>query len=136
MVFRVNWDCVASQDHQESTESLAQWGAWPAGDAGALGPKGDPGVPGPRGHRRAGESRGHKVPGETPDRRVRRVTRGLQGPTGTPGLQGPKGDPGPLWPDVFVVTPGGSPPFYSSVQAAIGQRFQEERERSPIRRWS
>ena len=39
--------------------------------------------------------------------------------TGTPGLQGPKGDPGPLWPDVFVVTPGGSPPFYSSVQAAI-----------------
>ncbi|MBL9041693.1 MAG: hypothetical protein JNM83_08835 [Myxococcales bacterium] len=34
-------------------------------------------------------------------------------------MQGPKGDPGPLWPDVFVVTPGGTPPFYSSVQAAI-----------------
>ncbi len=27
VVFRVNWDRVASQDHQESTESLAQWGS-------------------------------------------------------------------------------------------------------------
>ena len=67
----------------------------PAGDEGAQGPQGDPGTQGPK-----GES-------------------GLQGPPGTPGMQGPKGDPGPLWPDVFVVTPGGTPPFYSSVQAAI-----------------
>jgi hypothetical protein len=27
VVFRVNWDRVASQDHRESTESLAQWGS-------------------------------------------------------------------------------------------------------------
>ena len=27
VVFRVNWDRVASQDHRESAESLAQWGS-------------------------------------------------------------------------------------------------------------
>jgi len=59
------------------------------GDAGNAGPKGDKGDPGPPG-----------LPGAT-------------------GMQGPQGDPGPLWPDVFVVTPGGTAPYFSSVQAAI-----------------
>lgn len=47
---------------------------------------------------------------------------GLPGPKGDPGIQGAqgaKGDPGPLWPDVFVVAPGATLPFYSSIQAAI-----------------
>ena len=44
---------------------------------------------------------------------------GAQGDPGPAGALGPKGDPGPLWPDVFVVTPGGTTPFFSSVQAAI-----------------
>ena len=52
VVFRVNWDRVASQDHQESTESLAQWGS-----VAPLAMKG------PKVHR------------ETLGRRVRRVTR-------------------------------------------------------------
>ena len=74
------------------------------GEPGIQGPKGDPGMqgePGPAG-----------IQGPKGD-------PGVQGDPGPAGMQGPKGDPGPLWPDVFVVTPGGSPPFYSSVQAAI-----------------
>ena len=68
------------------------------GARGEPGPKGDPGIPG--------------EPGLKGD-------PGGQGPKGDPGIQGPKGDPGPLWPDVFVVTPGGTSPFYGSVQSAI-----------------
>ncbi len=91
----------------------------PAGDAGALGPKGDPGVPGSKGDTGAQGNPGAQGPQGDPGPQGPKGDTGLQGPTGPPGLQGPKGDPGPLWPDVFVVTPGGSPPFYSSVQAAI-----------------
>lgn len=67
----------------------------PKGDPGAQGPKGDTGAQGPKGD------------------------MGAPGDPGPAGAQGPKGDPGPLWPDVFVVTPGGTTPFFSSVQAAI-----------------
>jgi len=91
----------------------------PAGDAGALGPKGDPGIPGPKGDTGAQGNPGPQGAQGDPGPQGPKGDTGLQGPPGTPGLQGPKGDPGPLWPDVFVVTPGGSPPFYSSVQAAI-----------------
>lgn len=61
----------------------------PSGDNGATGPQGDPGAMG--------------APGEA----------------GAAGPKGDRGDPGPLWPDVFVVSPGASLPFYASVQAAI-----------------
>jgi hypothetical protein len=40
----------------------------------------------------------------------------MPGAAGTPGAAGP---PGPSWPDVFVVSPGASSPFFPSVQQAI-----------------
>lgn len=75
-----------------------------AGADGLPGPRGEPGIQGPKGDK--GD------PGAD----------GLPGPKGDPGIQGAqgaKGDPGPLWPDVFVVAPGATLPFYSSIQAAI-----------------
>ena len=83
------------------------------GEPGIQGPKGDPGmqgVPGPAGIQ--GPKGDPGVQGDP-------GPAGIQGPKGDPGIQGPKGDPGPLWPDVFVVTPGGTAPYFSSVQAAI-----------------
>ena len=83
------------------------------GEPGIQGPKGDPGmqgVPGPAGIQ--GPKGDPGVQGDP-------GPAGIQGPKGDPGIQGPKGDPGPLWLDVFVVTPGGAAPYFSSVQAAI-----------------
>ena len=77
------------------------------GADGLPGPKGDPGVKGDK-----GDPGANGLPGAD----------GLPGPKGDPGIQGvkgDKGDPGPLWPDVFVVSPGATAPFYASIQAAI-----------------
>ena len=72
-----------------------------AGLRGQSGQQGFTGEPGANGEK--GDSGANGVPG-------------LPGAPGAPGLPGP---PGPLWPDVFVVTPGGSAPLYASVQTAI-----------------
>jgi len=44
---------------------------------------------------------------------------GAPGAAGAAGATGPAGPPGPSWPDVFIASPGGVPPFYPSVQQAI-----------------
>ena len=83
---------------------------------GPSGPQGFTGPPGVQGHSGADGQPG--LPGVKGD-------KGDPGDDGLPGLpgvkgdKGDKGDPGPLWPDVFVVSPGAVAPFYSSVQAAI-----------------
>ena len=83
------------------------------GEPGIQGPKGDPGLPGLPGERGdKGDPGDNGPPGAKGD-------KGDPGNDGLPGATGPKGDPGPLWPDVFVVSPGATAPFYSSVQAAI-----------------
>ena len=97
----------------------------PQGSPGAAGP---PGVPGERGARgEPGERgpmgepgiRGDKGdPGEAGNAGPK-GDKGDKGDIGDNGPKGDKGDPGPSWPDVFVVTAGGSAPFYASVQAAI-----------------
>ena len=105
---------VSQRDRRpRRTEVVAEYGppgrqgpAGPPGPQGERGERGDRGEPGPPGEVGVGE------PGPKGD-------PGPQGPNGDTGAQGPKGDPGPLWPDVFVVTPGGTTPFFSSVQAAI-----------------
>ena len=74
------------------------------GPPGTTGPKGEPGLPGDNG------ATGPKGDKGDP---------GVAGAAGATGPKGDKGDPGPLWPDVFVVSPGASLPFYASVQAAI-----------------
>ena len=77
------------------------------GDKGDPGDDGLPGLPGVKGDK--GDPGTNGLPG-------------LPGSNGLPGVKGDKGDkgdPGPLWPDVFVVSPGAIAPFYSSVQAAI-----------------
>ena len=87
--------------------------AGPAGLAGQPGPSGPPGERGPQG-----------LPGERGPQ-GERGANGLPGPKGdkgdkgAPGLAGDNGPPGPMWPDVFVVVPGGTAPFYASIQAAI-----------------
>ena len=94
----------------------------PQGSPGASGPpgvRGERGEPGERGPMGEPGIRGDKGdPGEAGNA----GPKGDPGPPGLPGvtgMQGPKGDPGPLWPDVFVVTPGGTAPYFASVQAAI-----------------
>jgi hypothetical protein len=77
------------------------------GPRGLPGIKGDPGDPGPK-----GDQGNPGLPGEKGD-------KGDEGDNGPPGDKGDQGDPGPLWPDVFVVSPGATAPFYASVQAAI-----------------
>ena len=88
----------------------------PEGERGQTGQTGEPGIQGPKGDP---GMQGEPGPKGDPGIQGPKGDPGVQGDPGPAGLQGPKGDPGPLWPDVFVVTPGGSPPFYSSVQAAI-----------------
>ena len=87
--------------------------AGPAGQAGLPGPPGLPGERGPQG-----------LPGERGPQ-GERGANGLAGPKGDkgdkgdPGMAGDNGPPGPMWPDVFVVSPGGTAPFYPSIQSAI-----------------
>ena len=89
------------------------------GDRGPRGLAGEPGLPGPQGERgQTGLSGERGVTGD-PGIQGPKGDPGMQGVPGPAGIQGPKGDPGPLWPDVFVVTPGGTAPYFSSVQAAI-----------------
>lgn len=93
-------------DRGERGEPGLPGGTTPGG-VGEQGHKGDPGTPGTQGPTGLPGAQG--IPG-------------LQGIPGIPGLPGPdglQGPAGPLWPDVFVVSPGASAPFYSSVQAAI-----------------
>ena len=83
------------------------------GDPGDPGPKGNPGLPGEKGDK--GDIGDNGLQGDKGD-------KGDPGDDGLPGAKGDKGDkgdPGPLWPDVFVVSPGATAPFYASVQAAI-----------------
>jgi hypothetical protein len=83
------------------------------GEPGPKGDKGDPGLPGEKGDK--GDIGDNGLQGDKGD-------KGDPGDDGLPGAKGDKGDqgdPGPLWPDVFVVTPGGTAPYYTSVQAAI-----------------
>ena len=95
------------------------------GDKGAPGDrgfKGEPGVhgePGIQGDRGAtGEPGLPGIKGDKGEPGVAGV-KGDKGEPGLPGIKGDRGDPGPLLPDVFVVTPGGVLPLYSSIQAAI-----------------
>jgi hypothetical protein len=78
-----------------------------AGLPGLPGLAGSPGPPGPQGERGPQGAQGE------------RGAQGDPGLEGGPGVPGDKGDPGPMWPDVYVVTPGGVLPFYASIQAAI-----------------
>ena len=84
-----------------------------AGEAGQPGPQGLPGpqgpqgIPGPQGERGPMGFEGNLGP------------KGDPGADGLPGATGPQGPAGPMWPDVFIVSPGASAPFYSSIQAAI-----------------
>lgn len=80
------------------------------GPPGERGERGEPGEPGPMGAPGVNGDKG--APGAKGD-------PGEPGNPGAKGEKGEKGEPGPLWPDVFVVTPDGSTPFFSSVQAAI-----------------
>ena len=99
-----------------------------AGEPGLPGPQGERGQTGPGGERGVAGEPGIQGPKGDPGMQGEPGPAGIQGPKGDPGvqgdpgpagIQGPKGDPGPLWPDVFVVTPGGTAPYFSSVQAAI-----------------
>jgi hypothetical protein len=78
-----------------------------AGLPGLPGLAGLPGPPGPPGERGPQGAQGE------------RGAQGDPGLEGGPGVPGDRGDPGPMWPDVYVVTPGGVLPFYASIQAAI-----------------
>jgi hypothetical protein len=102
-----------------STEGQTQGVQGPPGPQGPSGMTGPPGEPGPKGdHGDTGPMGPQGEPGN----------EGLPGPPGMPGAPGapgaagaagPAGPPGPSWPDVFIATPGGVPPFYPSVQQAI-----------------
>lgn len=84
-----------------------------AGERGEPGPKGEPGSQGEAGAPGVeGQPGAHGLPGLP-------GVKGDKGDKGDRGDDGLKGDPGPLWPDVFIVSPGAMTPFYSSVQAAI-----------------
>ena len=89
------------------------------GDRGPRGLAGEPGLPGPQGERGQTGLSGERGATGEPGIQGLKGDPGMQGVPGPAGIQGPKGDPGPLWPDVFVVTPGGTAPYFSSVQAAI-----------------
>jgi hypothetical protein len=105
-----------------STEGQTQGLQGPPGPQGPSGTTGPPGEPGPKGDR--GDTGPMGPPGEPRN-------EGLPGPPGMPGAPGapgaagaagatgPAGPPGPSWPDVFIATPAGVPPFYPSVQQAI-----------------
>ena len=80
------------------------------GPPGEPGPKGDHGDTGPMGPQ--GEPGNEGLPGPP-------GMPGAPGAPGAAGAAGPAGPPGPSWPDVFIATPGGVPPFYPSVQQAI-----------------
>ncbi len=81
-----------------------------AGPQGATGSRGEPGPMGPPGDSGATGPKGDKGDKGEP---------GLAGAAGSAGPKGDKGEPGPLWPDVFIVSPGATLPFFASVQAAI-----------------
>ncbi len=83
---------------------------------GIKGDKGEPGLPGIKGDK--GEPGLPGIKGDKGEPGVAGV-KGDKGEPGLPGIKGDRGDPGPLLPDVFVVTPGGVLPLYSSIQAAI-----------------
>ncbi|MBK8759178.1 MAG: hypothetical protein IPM03_01805 [Sulfuritalea sp.] len=89
------------------------------GEPGIQGPKGDPGLPGLPGERGDKGDPGDNGPPGAKGDKGDPGNDGLPGLPGATGPKGDKGDPGPLWPDVFVVSPGATAPFYSSVQAAI-----------------
>lgn len=87
-----------------------------AGERGPQGLAGLPGLPGLAGPQGPQGPQGERGPQGA---QGERGAQGDQGFEGGPGVPGDKGDPGPMWPDVYVVTPGGVLPFYPSIQAAI-----------------
>ncbi len=99
-----------------STEGQAQGVQGPPGPQGPSGLTGPPGEPGPKGDR--GDT-GPMGPQGAPGNEGLPGPPGMPGSAGTAGATGPAGPPGPSWPDVFIATPGGVPPFYPSVQQAI-----------------
>ncbi len=92
----------------------------PAGPQGPQGPQGDPGATGPQGPAGAPGAQGPQgIPGAD-------GAQGPVGPAGAPGpqgLQGPQGIPGIDGVNAadYVVKPGGTAPFFGSIQAAINQ---------------
>ena len=102
---RKRLDNLASQQGPQGPQG-------PQGARGERGERGEPGEPGPQGPQGDGEA------GPTGPTGPAGAT-GATGAPGATGAAGPKGDPGPLWPDVFVVTPGGTAPYFASVQSAI-----------------
>ena len=88
----------------------------PPGEAGPPGPKGDAGPSGPLGEPGSQGEPGSAGPPGPPGPPG---MPGAPGAAGTPGAAGPPGPPGPSWPDVFVVSPGASSPFFPAVQQAI-----------------
>ena len=99
-----------------STEGQAQGVQGPPGPQGPSGTTGPPGEPGPKGDR--GDT-GPMGPQGEPGNEGLPGPPGMPGSAGAAGATGPAGPPGPSWPDVFIATPGGVPPFYPSVQQAI-----------------
>ena len=99
-----------------STEGQAQGVQGPPGPQGPSGLTGPPGEPGPKGDR--GDT-GPMGPQGAPGNEGLPGPPGMPGSAGAAGATGPAGPPGPSWPDVFIATPGGVPPFYPSVQQAI-----------------
>jgi hypothetical protein len=95
------------------------------GQAGAQGPQGVPGLPGLPGLAGPPGPPGERGPQGPPGERGPQGDRGMEGGSGAngepgpPGPPGPTGPAGPMWPDVFVVSPGASSPFFASIQAAI-----------------
>jgi hypothetical protein len=86
---------------------------------GSAGRKGWPGCQGCRAWQGRQGLQGRKGNAGRRGRRARPGPQGDPGLEGGPGVPGDRGDPGPMWPDVYVVTPGGVLPFYASIQAAI-----------------
>lgn len=99
-----------------STEGQPQGRQGPPGPQGPSGLPGPPGAPGPKGDR--GDTGPMGPPGEPGNEGLPGLP-GMPGSAGATGATGPAGPPGPSWPDVFVVSPGASSPFFPSVQQAI-----------------
>lgn len=99
-----------------SPEGQAQGVQGPPGPQGPSGTTGPPGEPGPKGDR--GDT-GPMGPQGAPGNEGLPGPPGMPGSAGAAGATGPAGPPGPSWPDVFIATPGGVPPFYPSVRQAI-----------------
>jgi hypothetical protein len=107
----------------DDLESRAFLGS--AGREGSQEARAIPATPVQRGTRAALDfpvKRGTRGTLATTDRRATKETKAtlaMMGSQARRETRGTKATPVPLWPDVFVVSPGATAPFYASVQAAI-----------------